>query len=268
MRNGFAQQLAFLLFVSLPTTACSSSGANGGSGGTTGSAGASAGNSGATAGSAGASASSAGTGGASVGNGGTGAVGTAGSGGASAGSGGASAGSGGASGAGTCSMGEGATKVTALDGTKNLKDLTPTEATQLCSDTNTYFGCAIVSADRCRWVGLRAAASTSPQSDAQMQSNCSQYEDGCRTKGTMGAGADCLSSVSSSCVGTVAQYSACIMDETAAFNTTVKGFPACSATKVSDISSINNAEGAMPPASCAALMNSCAPLEPPAPLTL
>ncbi|MEP7052657.1 MAG: hypothetical protein ABJB12_19975 [Pseudomonadota bacterium] len=244
MRNGLAGSAALILVLTLPTAGCSSgssSAASAGSGG-----------------------ASAGSGGASAGSGGA----SAGSGGASAGSGGASAGSGGASGGGECSMAGGADKVTALDGTKNLKDLTPTEAMQLCNDTNAYFSCLIGGADRCKWVGLRAAASTSPQSDMQMQSNCSHYEDSCHTGGAMQAGTECLNSVSSSCVGTVAQYSTCIRDETAAFNTTVKGFPACSGTKVSDISPINNAEGAMPPASCASLMNSCAPLEPPTPLTL
>ena len=251
MRNRLAGRVALMLVLALPTAGCSS----GGGGASAGGAGASAGGAGASAGSAGANTGSAGA--------------NAGSAGANAGSGGSSAGSGGSSAGGGCSMGGGTTKVTALDGTKNLTDLTPTEATQLCNETNAYFGCLIGSADRCKWVGLRAAASTSPQSDAQMQSNCSHYQDSCSTDGAMGASADCLSSISSSsCIGTVAQYSACIMDETAAFNVTVQGFPACTATKVSDISPINNAEGVTPPASCASLINSCPSLDPPAPLTL
>jgi hypothetical protein len=68
----------------------------------------------------------------------------------------------------------------------------------------------------------------------------------------------------------VAQYSACIKDETALFNQTVGTLPSCSTLTRADFDKIyaalgNAPGGATPPASCAALSTACPDLNPPPP---
>jgi hypothetical protein len=182
--------------------------------------------------------------------------------GGSGGTGGSSAATGGSGGGGTAA-------VTTLAGTKAFKDLTDAELTQLCNDTFAYLGSSITSADRCKWAGLQASSSSSPMSDAMMQMTCATQQDRCNSAdGGTGSNSSCFGSIDPSCTATVAQYSACISDETAGFSNIVKGFPACSAVKVADIPSVMNAEGGTPPASCATFMNACSSLDVPNPLTL
>jgi hypothetical protein len=167
------------------------------------------------------------------------------------------------------SGGGGTAKVTTLAGTKVFKDLTDAEVTQLCNDTLAYFGSSIPSADRCKWAGLQASSSSSPVSDAMMQMICTTHQNRCSAPdaGT-GNSSICFSSIDSSCTATIAQYAACIADETAGFSAIVKTFPACSAVKVDDIPSIMATEGQPPPASCTAFTNACNALDVPNPLTL
>ncbi len=190
-------------------------------------------------------------------SGGSGAIGSTGG-----GTGGNSTGTGGSGGGGTA-------KVTTLADTKAFKDLTDAELTQLCNDTFAYFGSSISSADRCKWAGLQAASSSSPESDAKMQTTCATHQNLCNTADA-GTGSNfyCFGSIDPLCTATVAQYSTCISDETAGFGNTVKGFPACGAIKISDVPSIMDAELATPPASCATFANACSGLDVPNPLTL
>ena len=131
MRNGlFGLMSALLLASTMAAAGCTSSVAATGSGGSTGSGGAT---------SSGGSSSS---GGAVSSGGSSSSGGTAGTGG--------TAGRGGTVGSGGSSTGGGAgggSSVTTLSGSKPLGTLTPTEATQLCDDTYTYFGQAIRQAD-------------------------------------------------------------------------------------------------------------------------
>ncbi len=189
--------------------------------------------------------------------------------GGSPGSGGATGGTGGSSTATGGSGGGGTAKVTTLAGTKVFKDLTDAEVTQLCNDTLAYFGSSIPSADRCKWAGLQASSSSSPVSDAMMQMICTTHQDRCSAPdGGTGNNSICFSSIDSSCTATIAQYAACITDETAGFSAIVKSFPACSAVKVDDVPSIMATEGQTPPASCTAFTNACNALDVPNPLTL
>jgi hypothetical protein len=199
---------------------------------------------------------SGGTGGSTGSAGSSGSAGSVGTGGTSSG-GGAGGGAGGGSGA-----------VTTISGSKALNALTPTEVTQLCDDTYAYFGSAIPKATTCRWRGLAYGASSSAPTDAQLQTSCANKETSCQ--GSADPWADNLgcNDIPSTCAATVAQYSACISDEVAAFIQLVNGFPMCSALMRSNASDILNAIAAAPPASCASLMNTCPELSPPGPLNM
>jgi hypothetical protein len=190
------------------------------------------------------------------------------SGGGSGGTGG-SVGTGGMSGgSGTGGGGSSGSSVTTISGTTALNALTPTEVTKLCDDTYAYFGSAIPKATTCRWRGLAYGASSSAPTDAQLQSNCTSKETSCQ--GSADPWADNLgcNDIPSTCAATVAQYSACIIDEVAAFTQLVGGFPMCSMLMRSNASEILNAIAAPPPASCASLMNTCPELSPPGPLNM
>lgn len=193
------------------------------------------------------------------------------SGGATGGTGG-STGNGGTTGGGgttgTGGTGGGATSVTTISGTTALNALTPAQTTQLCDDTYAYFGTAISKATTCRWRGLAYGASSSAPTDAQLQSNCTNKETSCQ--GSADPWADNLgcNDIPSTCAATVAQYSACISDEVAAFIQLVGGFPMCSMLMRSNASEILNAIAAPPPASCASLTDACPELSPPGPLNM
>ena len=69
------------------------------------------------------------------------------------------------------------------------------------------------------------------------------------------------------CTATIGDYSACIRDEVTAFLQLVNGFPTCAMLARSNASDILTAIAGSPPASCAALMNTCPDLYPPGPLS-
>lgn len=236
MRNGligFIGLAGAMVLASVAPTSCSSSDSTGGSGGSAGSAGAS--------------------GGSSSGGGGT--MGTGGS----SNSGGSAGTDGGASGGGA---------VTSLSSTKAVSALTSAEGTQLCNDTYAYFGSAIPKATTCKWKGLAFAASSSAPSDAVAQQNCTTQQNSCQQSADPWANNPGCNSIPSSCTATVAQYSACIRDEVAAFVQLVNGFPACAGVTTSVSSAINNALGSgMMPPSCTALTDACPDLTPPTPLS-
>ena len=145
--------------------------------------------------------------------------GSPGSGGANGGTGGSSTGTGGAGGGGSA-------KVTTVAGSKAFKDLTDAELTQVCNDTFAYFGSSITIATRCKWAGLQASSSSSPTSDAMMQMTCTTHQSLCTSAdGGAGNNPTCFGSIDPACTATVAQYAACITDETAGFSDTVKALP-------------------------------------------
>ena len=92
------------------------------------------------------------------------------------------------------------------------------------------------------------------------ESNCSQGGDPWASN----FGCD----IPAACAATVADYSACIRDEVAAFLQTVNALPMCPSLLMSDTSAIVNAQNADAPASCASLMNTCPDLTPASPLTI
>jgi len=171
------------------------------------------------------------------------------------------------SGAGT--MGTGGTggggSVTTLPGGTAVNALSPTEVTQLCNDTYTYFGSAIAKATTCKWRGLAYAASSSAPSDAQAQSNCTSKESSCNQTDPWADNPGC-NDIPSTCTATVAEYSTCIGDEAAAFTQTVTGLKTCATLTRADTAALFDVMAAPPPASCMALMNKCADLYPPSPL--
>jgi hypothetical protein len=184
-----------------------------------------------------------------------------------AGGAGGTAGSGGGS-ASADAGGGGGSAVTGLSGTRALNTLTATEATQLCDDTYAYFGTAIPRATECRWKGLSYAASSSAPSQAVLQQNCTNQENAClQADGGVISNPGC-GDIATTCTATVADYSACITDEVAAFDQTVNGLPACSALTTAGTSAIFDAQtGGTPPASCTSLSNACPTVYPPSPLT-
>ena len=173
----------------------------------------------------------------------------------------ASGGNFGSGGAGSGGTGAGG-PLTSLAGTGSLGSLTPSDAAQLCSDTYAYFQRTVSQATLCKEAGLTYGVSSSASSDAQLQQNCNGQQAACLADGP--AIASC-SSLPASCTATVAQYSACIMDEDAAFNSGVAGLASCSTVTLADLQAVWNFVAADPPASCASLTNTCPTLDLPTP---
>jgi len=177
-------------------------------------------------------------------------------------------GTGGSSSGGTGGGGGGAaTPVTTLNGSTALSALTPAQRTQLCSDTAVYFGALVPMATTCKWRGLAYAASSSAPTQDLLQQKCTMQESNCSQAGNPWAnnfGCD----IAATCAATVAEYSACIHDEIAAFLQAVNALPTCATLMMSNSSTIIADQNADLPASCVSRMNTCAELLVPNPLNL
>jgi hypothetical protein len=183
--------------------------------------------------------------------------------GGSPGSGGAVGSSGGVGSGGSAAGGTtGGGAVTTLSGSRSLGSLSPAEATQLCDDTYAYYGRAISQATLCKEAGLAFGVSSSAPTDAQLRQNCQSQEAACLAAGP--AVASC-GSIPMPCGVTVAQYSACVSDQAAAFNTGVAGLASCTTVSLADLQSVWDLVAANPPASCASLDDTCAGLDVPTP---
>jgi len=158
----------------------------------------------------------------------------------------------------------GGSSVTTLSGGKAVGALTMAEATQLCNDTYAYFGTAIPKATSCKWKGLIYAASSSAPSQSALQQACTTKETSCLSTDPWANNPGC-SDIPSTCTATVAEYSACISDEVAAFIPTVNGLPTCP-TLTSTLPIIDAQTAGTPPASCTSLGDKCPDLSIPSPL--
>jgi hypothetical protein len=193
-------------------------------------------------------------------SGGTGGTAGTSSGGGSGGTGGTSTGGGTGGGGGTAS----GASVTTLSGSTAVNALTAAQVTQLCDDTYAYFGSAIPKATTCKWRGLSYAASSSAPSQTVLQQNCTNKETACQPTDPWANNLGC-NDIPSTCTATVAQYSACISDEVAAFIQAVNGLPICTALTSAGTAAVVDAQTASPPAGCASLMDTCPELYPPGP---
>src|SRR6185295_2019282 len=152
--------------------------------------------------------------------------GTGGTGVGQAGAGGSAAGSAGAGGAGndedagvrTCTPDAGAGAVTSLCNSLVLNTLSPLEESQLCDDTGAYFKRTISRPNGCRFSAHKNAASSSAPTEAQLQTSCTNAENACGADAGPGPNlfASC-SGVPATCTATIAQYTACVVDETVLF---------------------------------------------------
>ena len=165
-------------------------------------------------------------------------------------------------GAGSGGAGGGSSSTT-VSGSKTLGSLTPSEATQLCKDTSTYFGQNISQATLCKEAGLGYAVSSSAPTDAQLQKNCSSQEATCLQGGP--AVANCTS-ITANCGATVAQYLACIADRAADFNQQVSALASCATVTLSDLAAVWVFMSAALPASCTTVTDQCPTLDIPSPL--
>jgi hypothetical protein len=195
--------------------------------------------------------------------GGSGTTGTAGSAGGTTGTAGSAGGTTGTAGSAGGTTGTGGSAgggaVTSISGSRTLGSLTAAESDQLCNDTKAYFMAAISKANSCKFSALSNAASTSAPSDAVLRTNCTSMETSCNASATMGPGAatSCFPPAAT-CTATVAQYSACISDETALLNQSATTLPNCSAVRLADISPIFAAvEALYQVPGCMALANVC-----------
>jgi non-reducing end alpha-L-arabinofuranosidase len=201
--------------------------------------------------------------GGSIGTGGSpGSGGTVGSGGSS--SKGGSMGTGGKANGGATGAGGagGGSSITTLAGNKPLGGLTPAEASQLCKDTYAYFGQAITQEALCKWAGLSYGVSSSASTDAKLQENCARQQSACLQSGGMSAS---CGDIPSNCAATVAQYSTCIADRSAAFNKAVTELAGCATVKTSDLAAIWDYATSDPPASCMSVNSKCPTMDIPTP---
>lgn len=162
--------------------------------------------------------------------------------------------------------GGGGSSVTIVTGSKAVNALTTDEVTQLCNDTYAYFGSAIPKETTCNWKGLSFAASSSAPTEAIAQQNCTSQQGACQQTADPWANNPGCNTIPMTCAATVAQYSACISDEASAFVQIVNGLPSCTMLTRDNSSAIFEAISSTPPASCAALSNTCPDLAPPTPL--
>ena len=155
-------------------------------------------------------------------------------------------------------------------GSTTLGALTTAQTTQLCNDTAAYFAKTISATIACKWAALSTSASCSSPTNTLLQACCSQQENPCLDAGVglgsgVGGNAGCLGTIPSSCTATVAQYSACISDETSALLQAVSALPDCSTLTMSDTMAIQNAQTANPPTSCTPV-NACSGVSAPDPI--
>ena len=160
-----------------------------------------------------------------------------------------------------------ATTVTTLSDSMALNALTTADAAQLCKDVYAYFGKTISMTTACKYKGLSYATSSSAPSDSQFQQACKDHESACTQAGSGVGSADNpgCSNLPSTCAATVAEYSACIRDEVAAFNQGMNGLPSCAAATSASISAVWQVMIPTSPASCDSLTTKCPDLSPPAP---
>ena len=114
----------------------------------------------------------------------------------------------------------------------------------------------------CKEAGLAYSVSSSAPTDAQLQQNCKTQEGACLAAPP--AVASC-GSIPASCSLTVAQYSACISDQAAAFNAGVAALPGCATVTRNDLQGVWALVAGDPPPSCALFANTCATLDIPSP---
>jgi hypothetical protein len=189
---------------------------------------------------------------------------TAGTGGSSSSGGAVGTGGTGSTGGSSSSTGGGTSggSITALGGTVALSALTAAEAAQLCSDAFTYYRSAIDRASLCKWQGLAFGVSSSAPTDAKLQENCAGKETSCLQADPQSAS---CSAIPSPCTATVAEYSACISDQAAAFTQGVSTLPGCATVTTPDKAALWEFMTAELPASCTLLDATCAGLNPPPP---
>ena len=151
---------------------------------------------------------------------------------------GGSSGKGGAAGTGGSSSSGGIggqTSITGLGGDKPIGSLNPSETTQLCTDAYAYFAKAVDPVELCKWAGLSYGVSSSALNDSLLQQNCKSQEATCLKADP--ATAECTA-IPSSCNATVSQYSACIIDQAAAFNNAVSALPGCATVTKPDLAGV------------------------------
>ena len=177
-------------------------------------------------------------------------------------------GAGGSNGAGGSASADsgGGTAVTPIMGSKTLGSLTPAQTTQLCNDASAYFGRNITKAQACKFGALTFSVSSSAPTDADLRLGCTNTEASCNQSDAATGIAIMCSAIPASCAATVAQYSTCVVDQSALYKTNLAALPACAALTRADFDRITTSlPNASPPASCEALMSSCPDLTLPFP---
>jgi hypothetical protein len=160
----------------------------------------------------------------------------------------------------------GGTAVTPIMGSKTLGSLTAAQATQLCNDTSAYFGRNITKAQACKFAALTFSISSSAPTEADLRIGCTNTETSCNQSDASTGIAIMCSAIPASCAATVAQYSSCVVDQSALYRTNLAALPACSALTRADFDKITmSLPNANPPASCEGLMSSCPDLTLPFP---
>jgi hypothetical protein len=144
----------------------------------------------------------------------------------------------------------GGDSVTTLSSAKALNSLTAAEATQLCSDTYAYFERAITKATACKWKGLYFATQSSAPTEEKLQSNCSSKEDPCLAESSSPWSNQTCSDIPTDCTKTLAEYQACIKEQSTWLAQKVGELPGCAAFTMASSGPVWDIVGAILPASC------------------
>jgi hypothetical protein len=116
---------------------------------------------------------------------------------------------------------------TSVPGSTPLKDLTPEQAAQLCSDLQKYADTSLsppLADYECKALGLVAAAQAT--TDAAAQSACKTSRTQCAPTTTTGTGM-CDTSEAATCTATVADATVCLNDTAAAVAALAASVPSC-----------------------------------------
>lgn len=158
---------------------------------------------------------------------------------------------------------------TSAPSSTQIQNLTPSQASQVCDDVNSYLMKEIDSATFCQVAAVAGTAMQAMQdttlTDAQLQTLCAAaapvvcalLTTDAGANGNADAGSSFACGSTTGCTATVAQLSACVNDTGAAFSTYEKMFPNCSMITRAKLATLNLDASPAEPSSCQILDTSC-----------
>jgi hypothetical protein len=162
----------------------------------------------------------------------------------------------------------GGTYTSSLPGSKSIGDLTDSDRASLCQSTRTYYGSSSGANELgCKVAGLFAAVPIlfrPTKTDADLQKACGDAYANCEampSSSDAGTAATCAKPTGT-CTATVAEYEACVTDQSAQLASSSANIPACGTLTVAGIqgsleAGVGTTTPAATPSSCQTLYTKC-----------